>query len=63
MERKTVNMSKKDLKQYEHSSCRLDQKAMDQLEEMCDDIGITKTKAIEKAIGKVYEDYKKTGKI
>lgn len=56
-------MTKKALKNYEHFSCRLDKRAMEQLNEISTDVGLTKTKIIEKAIGRYYEEYKKTGKV
>ena len=56
-------MSKKEPKNYEHFSCRMDRKAMEQLDEISMDVGLTKTKIIEKAIGRYYEEYKKTGKV
>ena len=56
-------MSKRQPKDYEHLSCRLDRKAVNQLMEICNEVGLTKTKAVEKAIGKFYEEYKRTGRV
>lgn len=50
-------------KDSEFLSCRLDKKASDKLEEICAEVGLTKTRAVEKAIEKFYDEYKKTGKV
>ena len=50
-------------KEAEYLSCRLDKIVFDKLEELCEDIGLTKTKAVEKAIEKYYDEYKQTGKV
>ena len=44
-------------------SCRLAKVSFDKLDEICRDVGLTKTKVVEKAIDKFYESYKKTGKV
>lgn len=50
-------------KESEILSCRLDKQAFAKLEEVCEESGLTKTKAVEKAIERYYDDYKKTGKV
>lgn len=44
-------------------SMRIDKTASDKIEEVCREVGLTKTKAVEKAIEKFYDEYKKTGKV
>ncbi|ADL36251.1 ribbon-helix-helix protein copG family (plasmid) [Butyrivibrio proteoclasticus B316] len=56
-------MSRPKTKDSENLSCRLDKKAMEQLNELCDRIGLTKTKAVEKAIAKFYAEYMETGRV
>ena len=50
-------------KQTDCMSFRLDKKVSDKLNEICEEVGLSKTKAVEKAIEKFYDDYKKTGKV
>lgn len=56
-------MMKRTKKQTDCLSFRLDKKASDKLNEICNEVGLTKTKAVEKAIEKFYDEYKKTGKV
>ena len=49
-------------KEYVIINCKIDKKMYDKLIKICDDTGLSKTKAIERAI-KVYADeFEKTGK-
>ncbi|MBQ6132909.1 MAG: CopG family transcriptional regulator [Lachnospiraceae bacterium] len=50
-------------KDWEQLNCRVGKSAFDKLSEICRDVGLTKAKAVEKAIEKFYEEYKKTGKV
>ena len=54
-----VMFMKKTKKQTDCLSFRLDKKASDKLNEICNEVGLTKTKAVEKAIEKFYDEYKK----
>ena len=50
-------------KQTDCLSFRLDKMASDKLNEICNEVGLTKTKAVEKVIEKFYDEYKKTSKV
>lgn len=56
-------MARKKLKESEQLNCRIEKSAMNKLTEVCNNVGLTKTKAVEKAIEKFYDEYKKTGKV
>lgn len=56
-------MARRKLKESEILNCRIEKSASDKLEEVCREVGLTKTKAVEKAIEKFYDEYKKTGKV
>ena len=43
-------------------NCKIDKLLYDKLVKMCEDTGLSKTKAIERAIKMYYEEYVKTGK-
>ena len=56
-------MARKKIKESELLNCRIEKSASDKLCEICDEVGLTKTKAVEKPIEKFYEEYKRTGKV
>ncbi len=56
-------MQKKQLKQSETLNCRIEKSASDKLMEICRDVGLSKTKAVEKAISKFYDENKRTGRV
>lgn len=56
-------MPRKKLKEYEFLNCRMEKSAADKLNEIVRNVGLTKTKAVEKAVEKFYEEYKRTGKV
>ena len=44
-------------------SMRIEKDASEKINEICRDVGLTKTKVVEKAIDRFFEEYKKTGKV
>lgn len=50
-------------KTSEYLSMRIDKQVSDKIEEICHEVGLTKTKVVEKAVEKFYDEYKKTGKV
>ncbi|ADL36286.1 ribbon-helix-helix protein copG family (plasmid) [Butyrivibrio proteoclasticus B316] len=56
-------MSKRKIKESENLSCRLDKAIMDQLNELSNKSGLTKTKAVERAIAMYYAQFIQTGKV
>ncbi len=57
---KVMARAKKD---SEYLSMRIDKKISDKIEEVCQEVGLTKIKVVEKAVEKFYDEYKKTGKV
>ena len=55
--------NEKSKKDSDYLSCNLDKKASAKLEELCTETGLTKTKATEKDIERLYEEYKQTGRV
>ncbi len=49
-------------KEYDLFQCKLDKKISQALTEFCEETGRTKTSAVERALVKYLEEYKKTGK-
>lgn len=43
-------------------NCKIDKEIYEKLVKICDDTGLSKTKAIERAIKIYYEEYAKTGR-
>lgn len=56
-------MVRKKLKESEILNCRIEKSASNKPEEVCREVDLTKTKAVEKAIEKFYDEYKRTGKV
>ena len=50
-------------KDSEILSCRLDKSVSDKINEIVAEVGLTKTKTVEKAVEKFYEEYKRTGRV
>jgi len=50
-------------KESEFLSCRIDRQVFKKLEELCNESGLSKTKAVEKALEKYYNEFKKTGQV
>ena len=53
---------KKKLKEFVFLHCKLDAKVNEMLERLCADTGLSKTAAVERALKRYYEYYKRTGK-
>ena len=60
METKTVGRPKKD---GQYINCYVKKNIATDLEKFCEDTGLSKTVAVEKAVEKYLEHYKKTGRI
>lgn len=54
---------KRPKKESEYLSMRIDKNVSDKLNEICDEVGLSKTKTVEKAIERFYAEYKKTGRV
>ena len=53
---------KKQVKEYETLHCKIDKEIAEKLHELCEKSGLTKTKAVERALQAYFENYKSTGK-
>ena len=53
----------KKTKDFEYFSCKLNKETSEKLQKFCEDTGLSKTKAVEKALEKYIADYRKTGKM
>ncbi len=49
-------------KEYKAVNCRIDVKTVDEFEKLCEETGLSKTKALERAMLAYIEKYKETGK-
>ncbi len=55
-------MARPKSKEYDLFQCKLDKKISQALTEFCEETGRTKTSAVERALVKYLEEYKKSGK-
>ena len=56
-------MPKQATKNYDFLSIRMDHNAFEKLKKICKESGLSKTAAVERAVEKYYETYKKSGKV
>ena len=56
-------MARTKIKKSETLNCRLDKSVSDKINEIVAEVGLTKTKTVEKAVEKFYEEYKRTGRV
>ena len=49
-------------KEYKNVNCKIDVKIVEEFENICKETGLTKTKALERAMLAYIEKYKETGK-
>ena len=56
-------MARTKTKKSETLNCRLDKSVSDKINEIVTEVGLTKTKTVEKAVEKFYEEYKRTGRV
>ena len=49
-------------KEYKNVNCKIDVKIVEEFENICEETGLTKTKALERAMLAYIKKYKETGK-